>query len=99
MHTELTSRKKFSLEGESLADVLADEVEEAKREVRAWWKKEARKRNLWPPGTFGVAHEKPERKKKKVENGDDVSPVRDAKEGRSDFRQLAENEHEMEVRE
>ncbi|XP_067208125.1 uncharacterized protein DDB_G0286299-like [Linepithema humile] len=90
LQTQLTSKKKFSSEGESLADVLADEVEEAKREVRAWWEREARKRNLWSPGTFGVAHEKPGRKKEKVENGDDVSPVRDAEEGRSDFRQLAE---------
>lgn len=98
MQTQLSSKKKFSLEDKSLADVLADEVEEAKREVRAW-EKEVRKRNLWPPGTFGVAHEKSERKKEKVENGDDVSPVRDAKEGKIGFSAARRNEHEMEVRE
>jgi len=92
LQTQLTSKeKKSSLEkSESLATVLADEAEKARKEVRAWWEREARKCNLRPPGTIGVVHEKSKKKKEKVENGDDVSPVRDAEGERSNFRQLVE---------
>lgn len=51
---------------ESLAAVLADEAEEARKEVRAWGEREVRKRNLRPPGTIGVAHQKGKRRKSKT---------------------------------
>lgn len=78
-------------EDESLADVLADEVEEARREMRAWQKRIVLgKRDSWRPQTIEVVHEKLEGKKKEVGNGDVESPVRGVEEKRSDFRQLAE---------
>jgi len=75
---------------ESLADVLADEVEEARREMRAWQERLASgKRDSWQSQTIEIVHEKSEEKKKKIGNGDVESPVRNVEEG-SDFRQLAE---------
>lgn len=77
-------------EDESLANVLADRVEEARREMRAWQERIALgKRDSWPQ-TIEVVHEKLEGKKKEVGNGDIESPVRGVEKGRSDFRQLAE---------
>ncbi|XP_071582849.1 uncharacterized protein [Temnothorax nylanderi] len=81
-------KRKILLEDESLADVLADEVEEARREMRAWQERIALgKRDSWRPQTIEVVHGKPEGKKKEAGNGDVESPVRGVVEmGRSDFR-------------
>lgn len=90
-HSSVGKRRIPLEEDESLADVLADEVEEARREMRAWQERLALgKRDSWRPRTIEVVHEKPDRKKKEVGNGDVESPVRNAEEERSDFRQLAE---------
>lgn len=90
-HSSAEKRKILLEEDESLADVLADEVEEARREMRAWQKRIALgKRDFWRPRMIEVVHEKPEGKKKEVGNGDVESPVRDVEKERSDFRQLAE---------
>ncbi|XP_077262113.1 dynein intermediate chain 3, ciliary-like isoform X1 [Temnothorax americanus] len=85
-------KRKILLEDESLADVLADEVEEARREMRAWQERIAlSKRDFWRSQTIEVVHGKPEEKKKRAGNGDVESPVRGVVEmGRSNFRQLAE---------
>ncbi|KAL6259716.1 hypothetical protein P5V15_009629 [Pogonomyrmex californicus] len=75
-------------EDESLANVFANEVKEARREMRAWQKRIALdKRDSWRPQTIEVVHEKPEKKKEEVGNGDVESPV---EKGKSDFRQLTE---------
>ncbi|KYQ59597.1 Dynein intermediate chain 3, ciliary [Trachymyrmex zeteki] len=90
-HSSIEKRRILLEEGESLANVLADEVEEARREMRAWQERIALgKRDSWRPRTIEVIHEKPEGKKKEVGNGDVESPVRNVEEGRMDFRQLAE---------
>lgn len=76
-------------EDESLADVLADKVEEARREMRAWQEKIALdKRDFWRLQT--IVHQKPEGKKKEVGKGDVESPVRGVEKGRSDFWQFSE---------
>lgn len=94
-HSSVAKRRILLGEDESLADILADEVEEARREMRAWQEKIALdKRDSWRPQTIGVVHEKPEGKKKEVGNGDVESPVRGVEEGRSDFRQLSETSAE-----
>lgn len=90
-HSSVGKRRILLEEDESLADILADEVEEARREMRAWQERIALdKRDSWRPPTIEVVHEKPEGKKKEVGNGDVESPVRGVEKGRSDFRQLAE---------
>lgn len=88
-HSSVGKRRILLENGESLADVLADEVEEARREMRAWQERIALgKRDSWRPRTTEVVHGKPEGKKKEVGNGDVETPVREME--RSDFRQLAE---------
>ncbi|KYM78885.1 Dynein intermediate chain 3, ciliary [Atta colombica] len=84
-------KRRILLENEPLANVLANEVEEARREMRAWQERIALdKRDSWRPRTIEVIHEKPEEEKKKeVEKGDVESPVQ-KEEKRTDFRQLAE---------
>ncbi|EZA62230.1 Dynein intermediate chain 3, ciliary [Ooceraea biroi] len=78
-------------DGRMLANVLADEVKEAKREVRAWQETVASgKRDVRRARTTDVVQEKSHGKKRKAGSGDNESPVRDATEGGSDFRQLAE---------
>ncbi|KAG5308272.1 DYI3 protein, partial [Acromyrmex insinuator] len=92
-HSSIEKRRILSEVDESLANVLADEVEEARREMRAWQERIALgKRDSWRPRTIEVIHEKPEGKKREVGNGDVESPVRNVEEERTDaaFRQLAE---------
>ncbi|XP_018351599.1 PREDICTED: dynein intermediate chain 3, ciliary-like [Trachymyrmex septentrionalis] len=90
-HSSIEKRRILLEEDEPLANVLADKVEEARREMRAWQKRIAlSKRDSWRPRTIEVIHEKPEGKKMEVGNGDVESPVRNVKEERTDFRQLAE---------
>ncbi|KAG5329903.1 DYI3 protein, partial [Acromyrmex charruanus] len=90
-HSSIEKRRILSEEDEPLANVLADEVEEARREMRAWQERIALgKRDSWRPRTIEVIHEKPEGKKREVGNGDVESPVRNVEEERTDFRQLAE---------
>lgn len=76
----------------TLANILADEVREAKRKVRAWQEAIAsRKCDVRRVRTTDViVQEKSRGKKRKADSGDDESPARDATESsRSDFRQLA----------
>lgn len=93
-HPSAIGKRSILLEEDecTLANILADEVREAKREVRAWQETVAsRKRDAWRARmTDVIVREKSHGKKRKVGSGDDESPVRDTTEGRSDFRQLAE---------
>lgn len=84
-------KRKILKKNKLLTDKFADEVEAAKREVRAWRQRVmSGKRDFWSPRATEIVYEKPEKKKKETRNGADKSPVRNAEEGRSDFRQLAE---------
>lgn len=88
-HSSVGERRTLLEEDELLANVLADEVEEARREMRTWQERIALgKRDSLRPEMIGVVHENLEGKKKEVGNGDVESPVRSAEEERSDFRQL-----------
>ncbi|XP_011880521.1 PREDICTED: uncharacterized protein LOC105569014 [Vollenhovia emeryi] len=85
-HSSVGEKRILLVEDESLANILADEVGEARREMRAWQERIALgKRDFWRPRTIEVVQEKPEGKKKEVGNGDVESPARG-----SDFRQLVE---------
>lgn len=92
-----TWKGRIPLQGESLAYVLADEAEEAKREVRAWQRRVmSGKRDFWlSPRTSEILHGKPEGREETRSGDDDDDEL---SEGSSDFRRSVKTSPEKKSR-
>lgn len=91
-------RRRIPLQGESLAYVLADEAEEAKREVRVWQRRVmSGKRDFWlSPRTSEIVYGNPEGEEEAGSGGGDDND--ESSEGKSDFRRPVETSPRKEPR-